>query len=320
MVADHRLALHATLPDRYAQHEVLASTIDHRGRLTALVTDPARYLSEPRYEATAVICDGPEIHEIPLTDLSQEVTLIDTHGDGIVLATARCEPTGIAYERRQEPVPENELHLTHNVQVIDESGQTQSAFYAGDGIGQLMTDARGTIWISYSDESNYWSPNPDGTRSYGFAIGLTRWNSDGSQPWMAPLHTPDIFWCECYAMNVGRDTVHACPYPDFPLIEIANHGIRTITSNPITSCNGLAISGDEIAFLDQHRTDGEFRWEIRRAHRQNGVVTETARLNLLLPHDRPPTGWARGRIGRDETLWLHEDGNPRHWYRYEITA
>lgn len=158
MVADHRLALHATLPDRYAQHEVLASTIDHRGRLTALVTDPARYFSEPRYEATAVICDGPEIHEIPLTDLSHEVTLIDTHGDGIVLAAARCEPTGIAYERRQEPVPENELHLTHNVQVIDESGQTQSAFYAGDGIGQLMTDARGTIWISYSDESNYWSP------------------------------------------------------------------------------------------------------------------------------------------------------------------
>src|SRR5690606_32325020 len=90
-----RLALHATLPDRYAQHEVLASTIDHRGRLTALVTDPARRLSEPRYEATAVICAGPELHEIPLTDLRHEVTLIDTHGDGIVLAAARCEPTGI---------------------------------------------------------------------------------------------------------------------------------------------------------------------------------------------------------------------------------
>ena len=40
MAAGHRLALHATLPDRYAQHEVMASTIDHRDRLIALVADP----------------------------------------------------------------------------------------------------------------------------------------------------------------------------------------------------------------------------------------------------------------------------------------
>ncbi|MEV4835919.1 hypothetical protein AB0K05_15440 [Nonomuraea sp. NPDC049486] len=330
MVADQRLALHATLPDRYAQHEVMASTIDHRGRLAALVADPAQGFvpmphfsglrPPPRYDATAVICDGAEPREIPLTDLDQRFTSIDTYGDGIVLAAARCARVDIDVERYQEPIPEDELHLTKNVRVIDEGGQTQSAFYAGDGIEQLMTDAQGAIWISYFDESNYWFPNPDGTRSYGFAIGLARWGSDGGQPWMAPLHTPDVFWCDCYSLNVGRDVVYACPYPDFHLIEIDSQGVRSISPNPITRCHGLAVSGAEIAFLNQHRADGGFRWGIRRAHRQNGAVTESDRLNLLLPHDRHPTGWARGRIGRDGTLWLHEDGDPRHWYRYEMNS
>ncbi|MEU6718767.1 hypothetical protein ABZ897_45500 [Nonomuraea sp. NPDC046802] len=285
MVADHRLALHATLPDRYARHEVLASTIDHRGRLAALVADPAQGFvaiprfsalrPPPRYDATAVICDGAEVHEIPLTDLDQRFTLIDSYGDGIVLAAARCRPIGLDTKRYQEPVPEDELHLTDNVRIIDGSGQTQSAFYAGDGIEQLMTDAQGAIWISYFDESNYWFPNPDGTRSHGFAIGLARWSSDGGQPWMAPCHTPDVFWCHCYAMNVGSDAVHAYPYPDFPLIEIDHHDVRSITPNPITSCHGLAISGDEIAFLDQHRTDDGFP---------------------LGDPQRPPTGRSRHRI------------------------
>ncbi|MFJ2030017.1 hypothetical protein [Streptosporangium sp. NPDC087985] len=248
-----------------------------------------------RYDATAVICDGVEIREIPLTDLGLWFTHIDTIGDGIVLATARCEPVG-----------------------IDGGGQTRSAFYAGDGIKQLMTDAQGNIWTSYFDESNYWSTNPDGTRSYGFMIGLARWDNDGGPPWMAPSHTPGVVWCDCYALNVGRDLVHACPYTDFPLIEIDADGVRSVTPNPVTRCSGLAVSGSELTFLDQHRASGGFRWEIRRARRQGRAVTETEREHLLLPDDRHPTGWARGKIGRDGTLWLHEDGDPRRWYRYEV--
>lgn len=328
MVADHRLALHASLPDCYDGYEVLASTIDHRGRLAALVTDPAHDSTPishfsglrppPRYDATAVICDEDEIHEIPLTDLGLWFTRIDTLGDGIVLAAARCEPVGIDIERYREPVSEDELHLTDNVRVINGNGQTRSAFYVGDGIEQLMADAQGNIWISYFDESNYWFPNPDGTRSYGFEIGLARWDSDGGPPWMAPSHTPHVVWCHCYALNVGRDMVHACPYTDFPLIEIDADGVRSVTPNLVTGCSGLAVSGAELAFLDQHRAGPGFRWEIRRARRQDGAVIELDREHLLLPDGRHPTGWARGKIGRDGALWLHEDGDPRHWYRYEV--
>ncbi|NUW45769.1 hypothetical protein [Nonomuraea rhodomycinica] len=330
MAADCRLALHATLPDRYAHDEVLASTIDHRGRLAALVADPSQGFTPvphfsalrppPRYDATAVICDGAEVREITLTDLGLWFTHIDTLGDGIVLAAARCEPVGVDIERYRWLVPEDELHLTDNVRVIDRDGQTQAAFYAGDGIEQLMTDAQGNIWTSYFDESNYWFANPDGTRSYRFMIGLARWDSHGSPPWMAPSHTPDVVWCDCYALNVGHEVVHACPYTDFPLIEIDGDGVRSITPNPVTRCSGLAVSGAELAFLDQHRAGGGFRWEIRRARREGGAVTETDRANLLLPDDRHPTGWARGKIGRDGTLWLHEDGDPRHWYRYELSS
>ncbi|TYB52800.1 hypothetical protein FXF51_51010 [Nonomuraea sp. PA05] len=265
MAADHRLAPHATLPDRYARLEVLASTIDHHGRLVALVADPTQGFTPiphfsalqppPRYDATAVICDGPETHEIPLTDLNQWVTLIDTLGDGVVLANPRCEPVDIDIERYQQPIPADELHLTQNVQVISADGHIRSAFYAGDGIEQLMTDVRGAIWISYCDQSNYWFSDPDGTRSYGFALGLARWNSNGGKPWMASSHTPDVFWGDCYALNVGRDVVHACPYTDFPLVEIDDHGVRSITPNPITRCSGLTVSGLEVAFLDQHRTE-----------------------------------------------------------------
>ncbi|GAA4974831.1 hypothetical protein GCM10023334_100860 [Nonomuraea thailandensis] len=80
--------------------------------------------------ATAVICDGAETREISLTVFDQRFTHIYTHGDGIVLAAARCARVDIDVERYQEPIPEDELHLTKSVRVIDEGGHTLSAFYA----------------------------------------------------------------------------------------------------------------------------------------------------------------------------------------------
>ena len=75
---------------------------------------PIPHLSQlrppPRYDATAVICDGVEIHEIPLTDLDQWFT----DGDGIVLSAARCARVRIDNKRYLEPIPEDELHLTKN--------------------------------------------------------------------------------------------------------------------------------------------------------------------------------------------------------------
>lgn len=327
MAADRRLALHATLHDRYAHLEVMATTIDHLGRLVALVADPgqgfvpvphfSKLSPPPRYDATALICDGAEVHEIPLNDLDLPFTHIDTLGGGIVLTAARCGPSGVSHERHWAPVPEEELTLTPNLRVFDDGGQSRAAFYIGDGIEHLLTDPHGRIWASYFDESSYWFANPDGTRSYGFMIGLVRWASSGDEPWLAS-RTPGVEWCDCYALNVGREQVYACPYPHFPFVEIDAHGVRAVVSNPVTRCTGLAVAGTELAFLGQRRKGTKFRWEIRRAHREGESVVEKRREHWVLPDGRPPTGWARGKIGRDDTLWLQADGDRRRWYRYEI--
>ncbi|AEB42674.1 hypothetical protein VAB18032_07770 [Micromonospora maris AB-18-032] len=49
-------------------------------------------------------------------------------------------------------------------------------------------------------------------------------------------------------------------------------------------------------------------------------MVEKEREQLLLPDGRRPSGWARGKVGRDEMLWLQVAGDRRRWYRYEIDA
>ncbi|BEL05394.1 hypothetical protein Q0Z83_035850 [Actinoplanes sichuanensis] len=316
MATDRRLALHARLPERHTHLEVLASTIDHRGRMLALVTDPS---PTAPYDAVVLTCDGDEVHETALRGLDLRFNLIDALGDGFVLGSARCGPSGVSHERHGEPVPDDELDLTRNVRVINGRGEVEAAFYVGDAIGQLLTDRHDGIWISYFDESNYWQPNGDGTRSYAFMIGLARWDRTGGDPWMVPLSTPGLTWCDCYALNVGRDLVHACPYVDFPLVELDAREVRSVTTeNPVTRCHGLAVDGAELAFLDQRRTGSGYRWEIRRAVREGPAVVETGRERLLLPDGRSPSSWSYGRIGRDAALWLQAAGEPHCWYRYDM--
>ncbi|WP_327151927.1 hypothetical protein [Nocardia sp. NBC_01329] len=271
------------------------------------------------YDALAVVCDRADAHEIPLRGLDQLFDEIDTFGDGVIVGAARVPPAHTDNDSYLDPVPAEELTLTLNVKLFDGDGNQVGAFYAGDGIEQLLTDPDGRIWISYFDEAGYWSHNPDGTRSYRFLVGLARWDNPLATPWLAPDHTGDrVVWCDCYAVNVGRTNVYACPYTDFPLVELDASGVLSITPNPVTRCYGLAVSGSTLAFLDQHRHGDTIEWQIRRACRRDAVITETDRQTLVLPGGRPPRCWARGKIGRDATLWLYEDGNPRQWYRYEI--
>lgn len=312
MVSRRRLALHATLPHRYAQFDVSAATIDHRGRLLALLVDPAQITAarapSPHYDATVVICDDDEIDQIPLTGLDQWFREIDVLGDGIVLGAART--------KRVEPTDST---LPHNVVAFDSTGHRVGACYAGDAIAQLLTDPAGRIWISYFDEASFAFAEPDGTWSTGFSIGLARWDSVDRGPWFAFEDTRNqVDWCDCYAINVGRTLTYACPYTKFPLVEMDANGVRSITPNSVTRCVGLAVSGATFGFFDQHRYKGKPKWKIRKGRLQDGVITETDTEELVLPNGRQPTVWARGKIGRDSTLWLHEDGDPRRWYRYEL--
>ncbi|MFI9504560.1 hypothetical protein [Nocardia sp. NPDC052566] len=261
----------------------------------------------PRYDAIVVICDNEDDHQILLRGLDEWFSEIDAFGDGVILGAARMDA--------------REIPLPHNVVAFGDDGDRVGSFYAGDGILQLLTDAGGRIWISYFDEASYGFAKPDGTLGVSYMPGLARWDGIGSDPWFAYSDTGNqVGWCDCYAVNVGRTLVYACPYVDFPLVEIDASGVRSITPNPITRCTGLAVSNSRFDFFDHYRQNDAPVWSIRKGLREGGVVTETGREILTLPGSRSPTGWARGKIGRDGTLWLHEDGNPRQWYRYEIDS
>jgi hypothetical protein len=73
-------------------------------------------------------------------------------------------------------------------------------------------------------------------------VGLAHWDKGGGTPWRAPSHTPGVAWCDCYSLNVGRELVQACPYHDFPLVEIDASGICAVTPNHRTWSPGLTSS------------------------------------------------------------------------------
>ncbi|WP_107655443.1 hypothetical protein [Nocardia suismassiliense] len=314
MAAERQLVLHATLPQRYARFEVLAATIDHLGRLLAVLIDPAQVPSArapiPHYDATVVICDNGDVDEIPLHGLDQWFSQIDVLGDGIILGAGRIE--------RVQPTAST---LPRNLVAFDSTGHQQGSCYAGDAIAELLTDPYGRIWISYRDESTFVFAEPDGTWGTGHMIGLARWDTLDSSPWFASDDTGNqVDWCDCYAVNVGRTRTYACPYTKFPLVEMDANRVRSITENSITSCGGLVVSDATFGFFDQHRRKGKLSWMIRKGELQDGVITETENEELVLPDARRSKVWARGKIGRDSTLWLHEDGNHRQWYRYELDS
>lgn len=214
-------------PERYDRFDLLASTIDHTGRLLALLVDPAQDGSSdlpwrrkgpwsppiPRFDAVAVICDGDDVHEIPLHGLDQWFSEIDTLGEGVILGASRI-PLADYGRAEQQSKPATEVALIRNVQAFDGDGNPLRAFYAGDGIEQLLTDPSGRIWISYFDEASYRFVNSDGMWSCSSMPGLARWDDPGSDPWFARNSTGTaVSWVDCYALNVGQSLVEQLSRP-----------------------------------------------------------------------------------------------------------
>lgn len=159
---DGRLRVWATLPDRYSNRQIAASTIDAHGRIVALVVDPdvecaQRGGSSAPYDATLVLVDGQDCHETLAQDLDLRFPKIDVLDDGFVLAAARCRmpsgPPATTFDELEAEVPWNAL-------VLDAAGDRKAAFHVGDAIEHLMTDIAGTIWVGYFDEASICAPHP----------------------------------------------------------------------------------------------------------------------------------------------------------------
>ena len=244
---DGRLGVWATLPDRYSDRQIAASTIDAHGRIVALVVDPdvecaRRGGNGAPYDATLVLVDGQDCHETLMQDLDFRFPRLDVLEGGFVLAAGRCRMPS------DPPVWEAkamEAEVPHNALVVDADGEVRTTFHVGDAIGHLMTDVAGTIWIGYFDESSIlalwpvrpssqWAGKRPSERMSIMTPGVIRWASSGDPLWYAT--TDDCAprsWMDCYALNVGHEYAWAYSYTGFPLVEIDEQGVRRVESRDV---------------------------------------------------------------------------------------
>ncbi|MFJ4776770.1 hypothetical protein [Streptomyces sp. NPDC088762] len=150
-------------------------------------------------------------------------------------------------------------------------------------------DEAGHIWIGHFDE------NPVGIRRWSATGGLA-WTSDGAR-------IPGLF--DCYALNVSGTTAWACPYTEFPLVEIRpDHPDRPVTvwANRIRGAHAVAVHGEQVAFFGGYREERD-----RLAH---GELTETSVEPTNVGVLTLPDGTAPGRrrvVGRGSRIYVQTE-------------
>ncbi|MEV5665259.1 hypothetical protein [Streptomyces flaveolus] len=87
----------------------------------------------------------------------------------------------------------------------------------------------------------HFDENPAGIRRWS-ATGRLAWTSDGAR-------IPGLF--DCYALNVSGSAAWACPYMDFPLVEIrpdrTSQPVR-VRSNRVRGAKAVAVHGERVTF------------------------------------------------------------------------
>ncbi|MEV4881440.1 hypothetical protein [Streptomyces cyaneofuscatus] len=234
---------YAHLPRAHHNRHVLTSTIDVFGAAHWLLAERAPQPGGDVLPFDALVVSVHPGGNVELTELSA-VRARWPHLDrlpdgGFVVAASRA--------RRYEDA--------NQVQVFDALGRETSSFSVGDAIEHLLVDEAGHIWVGHFDE------NPAGIRRWS-ATGQLAWTSDGAR-------IPGLF--DCYALNVSGTGAWACPYTDFPLVEIRPD--RTdqpvnVWSNRVRGAKAVAVHGERVAFYGGYREERD-----RLAH---GELTETS--------------------------------------------
>ncbi|MFF7250273.1 hypothetical protein ACFZBU_41120 [Embleya sp. NPDC008237] len=334
----HRLAPYASLPDRYGEQQVAASTVDAHGRVVTLLVPPdatCNHRVPPEQhrpcDALIVLMDGSDVHEVHLPDLHLRFPRIDSLGSGFVLAAARCRmpsgPPAATFEALEKEIP-------HNALIVDSDGTPLTTFHAGDDVQHLLTDRHDNIWTGYGDEALVCAQLPANLRRARSCAttprpaprttmpmpGLVRWTRDGSPAWYATLDpiSPGT-WTDCYAVNVGSDRTWAYPYTGFPLVEIDATGIRWTRRTPIPFASAVLVGGDNVAFLaagtGPRKIPGHYTVTLTQG--RNGPLETVASAPLRLPDGTRPTTWARRTVCRDDQAWLQFPDH-RTWYHIEL--
>ena len=194
-----------------------------------------------------------------------------------------------------------------NALLVDPEGAVRHEATLGDGIEHLLVDDGGEIWVGYFDEGVFgnfgWGgPGPEPLGS----PGIVRWSAELEKVWE---YTPvDDYWlADCYAMNVDADRVWACPYTDFPIIEIDSDRAAVRATSGVSGPRGLLVSGDRVALIGDDERPGSLLL---------GSLEDLSHLEkseISMPHGRdasPGTLICRGSVAH---LFLGAD-----WFIFDL--
>lgn len=271
------LVPYAHLPHAHHDRHVLTSTVDVYGTAHWMLADRAPQPGDAARPFDALVVSVDPNGNAELTELSavrDRWPHLDRLPDGgFVVAASRT--------RRHEDGDQ--------VQIFDALGRETSSFCVGDAIEHLLMDEAGHIWVGHFDE------NPVGIRRWG-ATGQLTWTSDNA-------HIPGLF--DCYALNVSGTVAWACPYTDFPLVEIrpdrTQRPVR-VWANHVRGAQAVAVHGERVAFYGGHAEERD-----RLAH---GAIMETsveqADVDLLTLPDGSAPGRRRA-VGRGSRIYVQAE-------------
>ena len=120
----------------------------------------------------------------------------------------------------------------------------------------MLVDNSGEIWVGYFDEGIFgnfgWgSPGPAPLGS----PGIVRWSPGFEKVW--EYQAVDDYWlADCYALNVDTDRVWACPYTDFPILEIDSDRAAVHQTTDVSGPRGLLVAGENVALIGDYKFGG----------------------------------------------------------------
>ncbi|WP_282798206.1 hypothetical protein [Streptomyces sp. CC224B] len=268
------LTSYAHLPRAHHDRHVLTSTVDVFGVAHWLLAERAPQPGgDVRPFDALVVSVHPDGHveRTELNSVRARWPHLDRLPDaGFVVAASRA--------RRHEDA--------NQVQVFDALGRETSSFSVGDAIEHLLVDETGHIWVGHFDE------NP---------VGIRRWSATGRLAWASDdAAIPGLF--DCYALNVSGTVAWACPYTDFPLVEIRPDRPVRVWSNRIRGAHAVAVHGDRVAFYGGY---GEEQDRLGHAELTETSVEPTDTGQLTLPDGSAPG--RRRAVGRGSRIYVQAE-------------
>jgi len=143
-----------------------------------------------------------------------------------------------------------------NALIVGSDGTINRKGTLGDGIEHMLVDDNGEVWIGYFDEGIFgnfgWgSPGPEPLGSQG----LVRWSTQFEKLW--EYRAVDDYWlADCYALNVSAARAWACPYTDFPLLQIDADGTTVHRTTDVSGPMGLIVAGESVGLIGDYKYGG----------------------------------------------------------------